>query len=687
MERKGTGKRRRSQSPPNTDSRKDRAGKKGSLDTSRSNGRSGRTKLGTNEESMDQDLTHDMEDPEPETKVTEVKGVKADSRGGPLTELEDSNTRASVKDGSVKEHNTSANKDESLVDQTHYVVIPSYAAWFDYNSVHGIERRSLPEFFNAKCKSKSPEVYVAYRNFMIDTYRLTPHEYLTITACRRNLAGDVCSIMRVHAFLEQWGLINYQVLADIKPHPLGPPATAHFHILADTPAGLQPVNPGRSTLTAAMKQVIDLEENSKPGTLASVNEDSKSAGDGAVKSSEGHEENAPGSVKVVEEKTEKDKEDKSMEVDAEKSSVDKPTSAEPTPQQPVADKEPKAEKIEHSAEPTPKSEQSTVNPLLADQYAKGQIRSGMGFVKAPSTGSTVGRMWTDEETLHLLEAIEMYRDDWNKVADHVGSRTVEECIVHFLRLPIEDPYVDSLNLGSSPLGYQPIPFSQSGNPVMSTVAFLASIVDPRIAAAAAKAAIDEFSKIKDEVPQSMIEAHVKKVVEAFKEGKTTDTSYGVPSLDAPEKSEKSHNGTQNGTAGGEVSKENNEKDSESEQKVNGDVAPGEAEKTVSKVVESSEKEEEPSSEKATEGEADKTAETVSMDVSTTEGDKATTPKPSLKDPKLNEKEIANAAAVALSAAAVKAKHLSAAEERKIKSLVALLIETQMKKIEVMIRYL
>lgn len=46
---------------------------------------------------------------------------------------------------------------------------------------------------------------------MIDTYRLNPTEYLTSTACRRNLAGDVCAIMRVHAFLEQWGLLNYQV--------------------------------------------------------------------------------------------------------------------------------------------------------------------------------------------------------------------------------------------------------------------------------------------------------------------------------------------------------------------------------------------------------------------------------------------------------------------------------------------
>lgn len=37
---------------------------------------------------------------------------------------------------------------------------------------------------------------MAYRNFMIDTYRLNPSEYLTATACRRNLTGDVCAILR-----------------------------------------------------------------------------------------------------------------------------------------------------------------------------------------------------------------------------------------------------------------------------------------------------------------------------------------------------------------------------------------------------------------------------------------------------------------------------------------------------------
>ena len=36
----------------------------------------------------------------------------------------------------------------------------------------------------------------------------------------------------------------------------------------------------------------------------------------------------------------------------------------------------------------------------------------------------------------------MYKDDWNKVSDHVGTRTQDECILNFLRLPIEDPYLE-----------------------------------------------------------------------------------------------------------------------------------------------------------------------------------------------------------------------------------------------------
>src|ERR1044072_6611009 len=98
-----------------------------------------------------------------------------------------------------------------LSQQTQEIIIPSYAAWFDMAKVHEIEQKFLSELFNNRNKSKIPSIYKEYRDFIINTYRLNPGEYLTVTACRRNLAGDVCAIIRIHAFLEQWGLINYQV--------------------------------------------------------------------------------------------------------------------------------------------------------------------------------------------------------------------------------------------------------------------------------------------------------------------------------------------------------------------------------------------------------------------------------------------------------------------------------------------
>ena len=104
--------------------------------------------------------------------------------------------------------------DSNLSTQTAEIIIPSYAAWFNFHKIHEIEEKALPEFFNNKNRSKTPQVYKDYRDFMMNTYRLNPSEYLTVTASRRNLAGDVCAIIRVHAFLEQWGLINYQVILE-----------------------------------------------------------------------------------------------------------------------------------------------------------------------------------------------------------------------------------------------------------------------------------------------------------------------------------------------------------------------------------------------------------------------------------------------------------------------------------------
>lgn len=140
--------------------------------------------------------------------------------------------------------------DKSRIRQTHAIIIPSYASWFNMKKIHQIERDSLPEFFNTSHPSKSPKIYANYRNFMINVYRLNPNEYLTLTSCRRNLVGDVGTLMRVHRFLTKWGLINYQVNPQLKPayaleklpngSLVGLPYTGDFHVQYDTPRGLFP---------------------------------------------------------------------------------------------------------------------------------------------------------------------------------------------------------------------------------------------------------------------------------------------------------------------------------------------------------------------------------------------------------------------------------------------------------------
>uniref|UniRef100_A0A3Q4HGY4 SWI/SNF related BAF chromatin remodeling complex subunit C2 n=1 Tax=Neolamprologus brichardi TaxID=32507 RepID=A0A3Q4HGY4_NEOBR len=519
------------------------------------------SKRGQREEEQE-DLSKDLDEASP---------VPASEEGNPAkTSIqEEEEGSPSVKGEPVKGSDL---HEDNVTEQTHHIIIPSYAAWFDYNSVHAIERRALPEFFNGKNKSKTPEIYLAYRNFMIDTYRLNPQEYLTSTACRRNLAGDVCAIMRVHAFLEQWGLINYQVDSESRPTPMGPPPTSHFHVLADTPSSLVPLQP-KTSQTPATQQMMSFPDKvkDKPADLQNFG-------------------------------------------------------------------------------------------LRTDMYSK----------KTSSTKSAASSMreWTEQETLLLLEGLEMYKDDWNKVSEHVGSRTQDECILHFLRLPIEDPYLEDSSSSLGPLAYQPVPFSQAGNPVMSTVAFLASVVDPRVASAAAKSALEEFSRMKEEVPAALVEAHVRRVEEAARVSGRQDPLYGL------EGSGIAGTGLEEGERPEEKQAENGKKEEERGREPEGER---EADKTESEMVKNikllfliGDGEKEKDGKEGTE-EGQREGESEGERKAKVERD-------------VGEGNLATAAASALAAAAVKAKHLAAVEERKIKSLVALLVETQMKKLEIKLRH-
>ncbi|XP_056294000.1 SWI/SNF complex subunit SMARCC2 [Pseudoliparis swirei] len=570
-----------------------------------------KSKRGQKEEEQE-DPSKDLDEASPvpaseEGNPPKTNNTKKDSDSTPVkggTDMDEQEDESMETTGKEEEEGSPSVKGEpvkgsdlhedNVTEQTHHIIIPSYAAWFDYNSVHAIERRALPEFFNGKNKSKTPEIYLAYRNFMIDTYRLNPQEYLTSTACRRNLAGDVCAIMRVHAFLEQWGLINYQVDSESRPTPMGPPPTSHFHVLADTPSSLVPLQP-KTSQTPATQQVISFPDKvkEKPADLQNFG-------------------------------------------------------------------------------------------LRTDMYSKKTCSA-----KSKSTASSM-REWSEQETLLLLEGLEMYKDDWNKVSEHVASRTQDECILHFLRLPIEDPYLEANSSSLGPLAFQPVPFSQAGNPVMSTVAFLASVVDPRIASAAAKSALEEFSRMKEEVPGTLVEAHVRRVEEAARVSGRQDPLYGL------EGSGIAGTGLEEGDRPDESSVERKSDSQPGDEKREAKDSKDGATEEEEKRAENGKKEEERGREAEGERETNKRESEIGDGEKAKDGKEGTEEgqreaesegeRKAKVERDVAEGNLATAAASALAAAAVKAKHLAAVEERKIKSLVALLVETQMKKLEIKLRH-
>lgn len=302
--------------------------------------------------------------------------------------------------------------DKSRIRQTHAIVIPSYASWFNMKKVHQIERDSLPEFFTTSHPSKSPKIYASYRNFMVNAYRLNPNEYLTLTSCRRNLVGDVGTVMRVHRFLNKWGLINYQVNPQFKPpyalekFPNGSlvalPYTGDFHVQFDTPRGLFPFN----TYKIAPES-INIEKL-------------KQMTGGVKRSMNGPENGAYGQDR---------------------------SESSPT---------------EHASKKQKK--------FLEDD-------------------------WSSEELAKLVLAVGKHSSDWYKVSKLVGTKTPEQCVLKFLKVPIEDPYIELSDDDFGILKYASnFPVLSADNPVISNLLFMTKLVDTDVVKAATKNASKVIDK-------------------------------------------------------------------------------------------------------------------------------------------------------------------------------------------------
>ncbi|EUC46289.1 hypothetical protein COCMIDRAFT_93118 [Bipolaris oryzae ATCC 44560] len=398
-----------------------------------------------------------------------------------------------------------------FVTQTYATIIPSYATWFDMRYIDYRERKALPEFFNNRNRSKTPAVYRDYRDFMINTYRLNPSEYLTVTACRRNLAGDVCAIMRVHAFLEQWGLINYQE----RPSNIGPPFTGHFRVTVDTPRGLQPFQPGPGSKVTEGKQLAATDRAASQQPLAKS--ETKSLAGRNIYEPNGKE----ASVEPKAANGEAAANGGSVDVKDLEAAAKEPTKVINCFSCGVECTRVHFHETKPSEQPGQlKAAGGLKRDLCPRCFVEGNFPSGTSsadFTKISNpedlAATETEEKWTEEETLLLLEGLEEFDDDWNRVADHVQTKTREQCVMKFLQLEIEDKYVEAdlpESQSAAPstkflrdleyLSEGRVPIHHADNPILSVVSFLAGLAPANVteAAVASGRSVNEMKRILQE---------------------------------------------------------------------------------------------------------------------------------------------------------------------------------------------
>ncbi|KAF1976543.1 SWIRM-domain-containing protein [Bimuria novae-zelandiae CBS 107.79] len=447
------------------------------------------------------------------------------------------------KDGEAADPDAQAKADlqatarSHLVSQTYATIIPSYATWFDMRYIDRRESKALPEFFNGRNRSKTPAVYRDYRDFMINTYRLNPDEYLTVTACRRNLAGDVCAIMRVHAFLEQWGLINYQVDPQERPSNIGPPTTSHFRLTVDTPRGLQAFQPAPNSKVTDGKphpgteRAASQQPTAKAETKTLVGRNIYESNGKEVTADSSKTANGEGGsngASVDLQKLEKDARDPERKVLCNSCGVDC-TSV-----------------YYHATKPSDVPGAQVTEEVCPRCLVNNRISIGLNsehFVKVDRgdypPAPDVADPWTQEELLYLLEGLEMYDDDWNQVANHVKTKTREQCVMKFLQLEIDSQYAEpeEQQSGGNPsskflrdleyLKEGRLPIFHGDNPILSVVGFLAGLAPANVtevAVAASRSVAQMRQDLKDRIDNVNVKGKEKE--------KTTEA--GVKNEDAME---------------------------------------------------------------------------------------------------------------------------------------------------------
>lgn len=399
----------------------------------------------------------------------------------------DKNEKAN--DNAMTELELSRFKTVDKITKKYPVIIPSSAHWFKLEEIHQIEKESIPEFFVGK-PSKTPEIYKRYRNFIINLYRQNPRTYLNSTTCRRNLAGDVCAIMRIHSFLEHWGLINFNV----------DPTTHTQNLFLNKPN----YTSEKIFKFSKREDKFDLFDQEKKN----------------LKTTSSENDLLFNQIKLLTKNTrplcdfcgmitgliwyqQKSAQHYQAQQQATQPQTQPPTTTETvtngaTPLTPQQQTTPTPVPVSTST-PAPKTSTGKEFSLCIKCFTDGKfpnILSSEDFIRVDllskfntnSTKAAAGSTWSQEETLKLLDMIQKHNENWNDIQKYFPNKTKEDIILHYLQLPVKnvtginiidigDDKAEELTPPEKIAEEPPTVFSDHSNPILQHMAIFKSLID------------------------------------------------------------------------------------------------------------------------------------------------------------------------------------------------------------------
>ncbi|KAL0356721.1 UNVERIFIED_CONTAM: SWI/SNF complex subunit SWI3D [Sesamum calycinum] len=268
--------------------------------------------------------------------------------------------------------------------------------WFSWSKIHPLEERMLPSFFNGKSESRTPEIYMEIRNWIMKKFHLNPNTQIELKHLSELTVGELDVRQEVMEFLDYWGLINY--------HPFPHHDPAAMIVAADD-------NKDEAGKMESLVEKLFQFETVQSWTPAvpKMNMAMPSVSSGFFPES------------VVADELVKS-EGPSVEYHCNSCSADC------------------SRKRYHC-------QKQADFDLCADCFNNGKFGSDMSpsdfiLMEPAEAGGASGGNWTDQETLLLLEAIELFRDNWSEIAEHVATKTKAQCILHFVQMPIEDAFLN-----------------------------------------------------------------------------------------------------------------------------------------------------------------------------------------------------------------------------------------------------